>query len=200
MRQGRAWRAGISLMLLVVAAACAPTADGPPPGARTGDQNGSLGACSVFPPDNAWNTDISDTTVHPTHPNSAGFITQIQSDGGDFLHADFGGGGAYGIPYITVPGTEPRVPVSFVDWPSESDPGPYPIPLGAPIEGGSDRHVLAIDRDRCMLYEMFNAWPRAARWDASNGAVWDLSSNARRPNTWTSADAAGLPIFAGLAR
>ncbi|MBM3670591.1 MAG: hypothetical protein FJW86_00120 [Actinobacteria bacterium] len=156
-----------------------------------------MGTCPVFPSDNAWNSDIS--TAAP-HPNSTNFINQILADGGDFLHADFGGDGAYGIPYITVPGTEPDVPINFTDWPDESDPGPYPIPLGAPIEGGSDRHVLAIDRDDCMLYEMYNSWPRADHWDASNGAVWDLESNALRPETWTSADAAGLPIFAGLAR
>jgi hypothetical protein len=90
--------------------------------------------------------------------------------------------------------------VTFVDWPSESDPGPYPVPLGAPVEPGGDRHVIAIDRGACKLYEMYNAWPKSNYWEASNGAVWDLQSNARRPNTWTSADAAGLPIFAGLAR
>jgi hypothetical protein len=90
--------------------------------------------------------------------------------------------------------------VTFTQYADESDPGPYPIPLGAPIEGGGDRHVLAVDRDACKLYEMYDAWPRSNRWDASNGAAWDLTSNARRPNTWTSADAAGLPIFAGLAR
>jgi len=151
----------------------------------------------VFPADNAWNTDASSA---PVHANSANYVTQILADGGDFLHADFGGGGAYGIPYVTVPGTEPKVPVTFVDWPSESDPGPYPVPLGAPVEGGSDRHVIAVDRGACVLYEMYNAWPRSSHWDASNGAVWDLRSNALRPNTWTSADAAGLPIFAGLAR
>ena len=170
---------------------------GPPPGAGTGDQNGSLGSCPVFPDDNAWNTDISTTAVHT---NSTNYINQILADGGDFLHADFGGGGAYGIPYITVPGTEPKVPVTFVDWADESDPGPYPIPLGAPVEDGGDRHVLAVDRGACKLYEMYNAWPRSNRWDASNGAAWDLRSNARRPDTWTSADAAGLPIFAGLVR
>jgi hypothetical protein len=194
----------ILVLVAVLAAACvpkppkaAPPPPGPPPSAGTGDQNGSLGSCPVFPADNAWNTDVSGA---PLHPNSASFITQINADGGDFLHADFGGGGVYGIPYIAVPGTEPKVPVTFTDWPEESDPGPYPIPLGAPIEGGGDRHVLAIDRDACKLYEMYNAWPRSNRWDASNGAVWDLNSNALRPNNWTSADAAGLPIFAGLAR
>ena len=188
---------------LVVLAACAPrpappsASPRPVPAPTSGEQNGPLGSCPVFPADNAWNTDVS---TAPVHPNSAAYLAQILADGGDFLHADFGGGGAYGIPYVTVPGTQPRVPVTFVDWPDESDPGPYPIPLGAPIEAGSDRHVIAVDRDACMLNELYNAWPRATSWEASNGAAWDLRSNARRPDTWTSADAAGLPIFAGLAR
>jgi len=188
-----------AIAIAAFGAACVPPppTPTPTPPAGTGDQNGSIGSCPVFPPDNAWNTDIS---TAPLHPNSGNYITQILADGGDFLHADFGGGGAYGIPYITVPGTEPDVPVNFTDWPGESDPGPYPIPLGAPIEGGSDRHVISIDRDACMLYEMYHSWPRADHWDASNGAVWNLNSNALRPDTWTSADAAGLPIFAGLAR
>jgi hypothetical protein len=164
---------------------------------HTGDQNGSLGSCPVFPADNPWNTDISSA---PLDPNSAGYITQILADGPDFLHADFGGGGAYGIPYVTVPGTEPAVSTTFVDYADESDPGPYPVPLGAPVEGGSDRHVISIDRDHCKLYEMYNATATGDHWTASNGAVFDLRSNALRPDTWTSADAAGLPIFAGLAR
>lgn len=193
---------GALVCVAAVGAACRPVATPPPSAspdtpARTGDQNGSLGGCPVFPADNAWNTDVS---AAPVHANSAAYIAQILADGGDFLHADFGGGGAYGIPYVTVPGTEPTVPVTFVDWPDESDPGPYPVPLGAPIEQGGDRHVIAIDRDACRLYEMYNAWPQTSHWNASNGAAWDLRSNARRPNTWTSADAAGLPIFAGLAR
>ena len=166
-------------------------------GSATGDQNGSLGSCPVFPTDNAWNTDISNA---PRHANSANYITSILANGGDFLHADFGGGGIYGIPYVTVPGSQPTVPTDFFDWPEESDPGPYPIPLQAPVEGGSDRHVVTIDRDHCVLYELFNASRSGSGWAASNGAKWDLTSNALRPLGWTSADAAGLPIFAGLAR
>ncbi|MBM3658224.1 MAG: hypothetical protein FJW95_01805 [Actinobacteria bacterium] len=156
-----------------------------------------MGTCPVFPADNAWNTDVSGS---PVHPSSDAYITNILANGGDYLHADFGGGGAYGIPYVTVPGTQPKVPVEFVDWPDESDPGPYPIPLGAPIEGGGDRHVIAVDRGACVLYELYNATPLADRWQASNGARFDLRSNALRPLGWTSADAAGLPIFAGLVR
>lgn len=189
----------LAVAVAVVAAACVPRVETGP--ARTGTQNGPLGSCTVFPSDNPWNTDIS---AAPVHPQSATYLAQIAAESGggsaDFLHADFGGGGAYGIPYVTVAGDEPRVATHFFDWPDESDPGPYPIPLGAPVEGGSDRHVLAVDRDACRLYELFNATAGSDRWDASNGAVFDLRSNALRPDGWTSADAAGLPIFAGLVR
>lgn len=201
--------ASSAFALLALATACTPVVVPPPPKAppaaapplRTGDQNGSLGTCSVFPADNPWNTDVSDPTVWPARLDSAQIIGQIQADGADFLHADFGGSGAYGIPYVTVPPNEPNVPINFVDWPEQSDPGPYPVPLGAPVEGGSDRHVIAVQRGSCKLYELFNAKRvGTTRWDASSGAVFDLSSNALRPDGWTSADAAGLPIFAGLVR
>src|SRR4029077_15933597 len=118
---------------------------------NTGDQNGPLGACPVFPADNPWNEDVS---ALPADTHSAQYMARIASLGGNQnLHADFGGGGEYGIPYITVPGSQPQIPIAFVDYGDESDPGPYPVPLGAPIEGGSDRHVLAVDRDHCKLYE-----------------------------------------------
>jgi hypothetical protein len=152
----------------------------------------------VFPADNAWNRDVSGL---PVDPNSTNYISAITALGGNQkLHADFGGGGAYGIPYITVPGTQPLVPVDFDAYGDESDPGPYPIPLAAPIEDGSDAHVLAVDRDHCKLYELFAASPGTSRWTADSGAVFDLTSNALRPEGWTSADAAGLPIFPGLVR
>jgi len=110
----------------------------------------------------------------------------------------------YGIPYIVVDKSQPKLPINFTDYGNESDPGPYPIPLNAPIEGGTssdgDRHVLAVDTNECKLYELYNAHPQASSWDASNGAVFDLKSNSLRPDYWTSADAAGLPVFAGLAR
>jgi hypothetical protein len=161
-------------------------------------QNGSLGSCKVFPADNPWNKDVSGL---PVDANSAAYLAAIAASGGNQkLHADFGGGGAYGIPYITVPGTQAKVPIDFTDYGDESDPGPYPIPLNAPIEGGSDAHVLAVDRDRCKLYELYAASPGASRWSAASGAVFDLRSNALRPDGWTSADAAGLPIFPGLVR
>jgi hypothetical protein len=152
----------------------------------------------VFPADNAWNRDVS---TLPVSASSTQYLNGIAGLGGNQkLHADFGGGGLYGIPYITVPGTQPLVPVDFVAYGDESDPGPYPIPLAAPVEGGSDAHVLAVDRDHCKLYELFAASKGASRWSADSGAVFDLSSNALRPDGWTSADAAGLPIFPGLVR
>jgi hypothetical protein len=172
------------------------TTTGPTSGAWA--QNGSLGSCRVYPADNAWNRDVS---TLPVDPNSSNYLGAIAALGGNQkLHADFGGDGEYGIPYITVPGTQPLVPVDFVAYGDESDPGPYPIPLAAPVEGGSDRHVLAGDRDHCKLYELFVAGKGASRWSADSGAVFDLTSNALRPEGWTSADAAGLPIFPGLVR
>lgn len=183
----------------LLAGACLTTPARRPGG--TGRLNGPLGGCPVFPPDNPWNTDVSQ---YPVHPNSANYVANILANGPDFLHADFGGGGAYGIPYVTVKGTKPLVPVKFTAYGDESDPGPYRTPLGAPIEGGpasdGDRHVLSIDRDHCILYELFYAFAKRDHWNAASGARWDLRSNALRPPTWTSADAAGLPIFPGLVR
>ncbi|MCC7077482.1 MAG: hypothetical protein IT198_10185 [Acidimicrobiia bacterium] len=154
-----------------------------------------MGQCPVFPPDNAWNTDIS---AYPLHPNSANFIASIGA--GTRLHADFGGGGAYGIPFVTVPGSQPRVPINFTHYPDESDPGPYPFPPDAPVEGGSDRHVIVVDVDNCVLYETWLSYYVGPGWNVANGAVWNLRSNALRPLGWTSADAAGLPILPGLVR
>jgi hypothetical protein len=154
----------------------------------------------MFPPDNPWNQDISSM---PVDPNSAAYIASINTAGGNgFLHADFGGSGAYGIPYIVVPASQPLLPISFTAYGDESDPGPYPVPQDAPIEGGGagDAHVLAVQQGTCRLYELYNAHPAGAGWNADSGAVFDLNSNALRPDSWTSADAAGLPILAGLAR
>lgn len=156
----------------------------------------------IFPSDNSWNTDISG---YPVHPQSGAWIATIGADAG--LHADFGTeweGAPIGIPYVIVGAGQPRVAVSF-DYADESDPGPYPIPYDAPIEGGrdadGDRHVLVIDRDARRLYELFAAYPLPdGSWRAGSGAIWDLDSNALRPLCWTSADAAGLPIFPGLVR
>jgi hypothetical protein len=158
---------------------------------------------SVFPADNAWNRDISS---EPLDPNSANLIASCGATRS--LHPDFGteyDGVPWGIPYVTVRGAQPRVHVSFY-YADESDPGPYPVPPNAPIEGGAassgDRHVIVLDIDHWKLYELFDARPvdGGASWSAGSGAIFDLSSNALRPAGWTSADAAGLPIFAGLAR
>ncbi|WP_027084542.1 stalk domain-containing protein [Cohnella panacarvi] len=159
-------------------------------------------ALQVFPKDNAWNTDIS---KYPVHKNSAKFISSIGAARG--MHADFGTeweGEPIGIPYMIVDGNQPKVKVTFTDDADQSDPGPYPIPLNAPIEGGpdsgGDRHVIVVDKDNLMLYELYHARPSAQGWTAASGAKWDLKSNAQRPKYWTSADAAGLPIFPGLVR
>jgi len=165
-----------------------------------------LAGCAVFPGDNVWNTPV-DTL--PVDPNSDAYVATIGA--GSHVHADFGSGewppgsGApIGIPYVDVPGTQPTVDVTF-DYDDESDPGPYPIPSDAPIEGGpdsdGDRHVLVVDRDNCVLYELFYAFPQPdGSWTAGSGAIFDLSSHALRPDGWTSADAAGLPILPGLVR
>jgi hypothetical protein len=158
----------------------------------------------VFPADNPWNTDIS---AQPVDPNSTTLLNAC-GGAGRRVHADFGtvwDGAPNGIPYVLVSGSQAKVPVSF-DYADESDPGPYPVPANAPIEGGpngtGDRHVIVIDTTAWRLYEMYDAHPLngGTSWHAGSGATWDLSSNALRPAGWTSADAAGLPIFPGLVR
>ena len=164
--------------------------------------DGGTGSCTIFPADNPWNTNIHDTTAFPVDANSAAIIDYINTHGsnpGTKIHPDFGSDPSYGIPYIFVPGTQAKVAVTF-DQAAESDPGPYPIPLAAPIESGSDAHVIAVDTDNCKLYELDQGAVSGGAWTAYSGALFDLKSNALRPDTWTSADAAGLPIFAGLAR
>lgn len=157
--------------------------------------NGYVGSCSVFPSNNAWNRDIS---ADPVDPNSANYIASIGATTN--LHPDFGSNPSYGIPYTVVSGTQPKVPITFTAYGSESDPGPYPFPLNAPVEAGSDGHSIVIDKDNCMLYELYQAVQSGAGWNAGSGAVYDLNSNQLRPDGWTSADAAGLPIFPGLVR
>ena len=159
-----------------------------------------VGSCPVLPADNIWNTPVDRL---PVLPNSSSMVATIGATTG--FHADFGSGtwngGPIGIPFITVPGTQPKYPATFY-YPDESDPGPYAIPLNAPIEGGSsstgDRHAIAIDTDNCLLYELYDAHPQTSSWSAGSGAIFNLQSNALRPATWTSADAAGLPIMPGL--
>ena len=160
-----------------------------------------------FPASNAWNTDISQQAVDP---NSAALIASIGLGAG--LHPDFGAGlynGApIGIPYVVVAGSQARVAMHWTAYGDESEPGPYPVPGTAPVEGapatGGDRHVLVIDRDNNRLYELYRAFKQGdGSWNADCGAVFHLDSNNVRPGGqagWTSADAAGLPIFPGLAR
>lgn len=164
----------------------------------------SLASCSVFPGDNAWNTDVSGFDVHPS---SDAFIDSIGRS--TTMHPDFGTvweNAPIGIPYCVVPGSQPKVPINFVAYGDESDPGPYPVPPDAPVEGGNqsdgDRHVLVVDTDNCILYELYRAFSvnGGASWDADSGAVWDLKINDTHPMTWTSADAAGLPVLPGLVR
>ena len=162
-----------------------------------------IAGCGVFPAGNVWNTPVDKL---PVDAHSDQYVTTIGAS--QPAHADFGSGlwdgGPIGIPFVDVPGSQPKVAVTF-DYDSESDHGGYPIPPNVPIEGGpqssGDRHVLVIDRDRCILYELYSAYPQPdGSWHAGSGAVFDLKSNALRPAGWTSADAAGLPITPGLIR
>jgi len=165
-------------------------------------QTPTIGNCAVLPADNIWNTRIDQL---PVHPSSSTWVSTIGASSP--LHPDFGSGlyngGPIGIPYVTVPGTQTKYPATFT-YQSESDTGPYAIPLNAPIEGGSsstgDRHVNSIDTDNCILYEIYDAYPQTSSWTGGSGAIFNLLSDALRPATWTSADAAGLPIFPGLVR
>lgn len=154
----------------------------------------------IFPADNPWNKDIS---ASPIDPYNTQIIAAISTP---VIKADFGSGlwqGApIGIPYIVVCGNQPKISINFTDFGDESDSGPYPMPLSAPIEGNGsgDAHVIAVDIENKILYELFYARVNGNHWDASSGAVFNLNSNQLRPETWTSADAAGLPIFPGLVR
>jgi hypothetical protein len=174
-----------ALTAALAAAAATPAAAAPP----------SIGGCPVFPATNAWNRDISHA---PVDPRSRRFVAAIGR--GLRLHPDFGGGGAYGIPLTIVGPSQPLAPVTFTEAPDESDPGPYPVPLDARVEGGSDRHVLVVQQETCKLYELFAAQRSGDGWSAGSGAIFDLRTGALRPKGWTSADAAGLPIAPGLAR
>jgi hypothetical protein len=164
----------------------------------------SLNGFVPFPSSSLWNTDISSA---PVDPNSAGYLNFIGST--VTLHPDFGSGTFHnqtiGIPYQVVAGTQAKVTVTLGAFASESDPGPEPIPSNALIEGypkpgNGDRHVLLLEKDGCWLYELYHAALKSGQWSADSTANWDMTINEQRPYTWTSADAAGLPIFVGLAR
>jgi len=178
-------------IVLVALYACAYAYDSP-----------SIGNLQVFPADNYWHWDISQ---HEVHPNSDNFINSVGADKN--LHPDFGtvwAGAPNGIPYEVVGNNDPMVPVTFTAWGDESDPSPYRIPLTAQIEGGlsstGDRHVIGVDTSNSILYELYASYPKATYWEARSGAIFDLTKNDYHPDTWTSADAAGLPIFPGLVR
>jgi hypothetical protein len=178
----------------------------------------SLGSCSVFPAppaslsprapslatEAAWNQSISKA---PRAADSDKVIAYIDSHGGDAIHPDFGSPREYGFPYAVVAAGAKPLPIHYTAYGSESSPGPFPIPTSAPVEGGAhaegDRHVLVVDKATCELIELYNARYQAQpkpHWDADAGVEWDLRSAALRPDGWTSADAAGLPIFPGLVR
>ena len=169
-----------------------PTPTNPP--AASGPRT-VVGGCQVFPTNNPWNQNIANA---PLNPMSATYIAAIDSTK-QFLHPDFGSNPTYGIPYTVVPASQKFVPITFNAYGDESDPGPYPVPLNAPVESGSDHHVLVLDSGNCHLYEMYDAQQAGSGWVCASGAVFNLNSNALRPNGWTSADAAGLPILPGLA-
>jgi hypothetical protein len=156
----------------------------------------TIGNCTLFPADNVWNVPVDQL---PASSYSASWVGTIGSSAP--LHPDFGS--VYGVPFITVSGTQTKYPATF-QYSGDSDSGPYATPLTSPIEGGSgstgDRHVISIDTDNCILYEMWSAYPQTASWTAGSGAIFNLTSDALRTSGYTSADAAGLPIFPGLVR
>ena len=167
-------------------------------GATTAARLPQAPACQVFPASNPWSQRVDKLPV------AAGSNAIVASIGlQDHVHADFGSGlwegNKIGIPITVVGKKTPRSRVSF-EYAAESDRGPYPIPANVKIEGGSDRHAILVDRNACKLYELFALERRNGRWHAGSGAIWNLSSNKLRPRSWTSADAAGLPILPGLAR
>jgi hypothetical protein len=163
-----------------------------------------IGDCPILPADNIWNTPVDQLSLAG---NSNAYIQTIGSS--SHLHPDFGsgvwppqGGFPIGIPYNIVSGSQPKLTVDFY-YPDESDAGPYPIPPNPLIEGdptSGDRHILIVDQDNCILYELYDAWFESGGWNAGSGAIFDLNSNTLRPEGWTSADAAGLPILPGLVR
>ena len=168
---------------------------------RVHDARPSIGGCHVFPADNPWNRRVD---ADPLRADSNSIIATIQSIGGTRLHPDFGENPDYGIPYVVVGADQPEVPIDYQAYGDESDPGPFPIPIDAPVEGGDgasgDRHVLVVRSGTCELFELYRAFRSGGGWAADSGARFDLTSNDLRPLGWTSADAAGLPILPGLVR
>jgi len=192
-------RSFLALALFGVAGALVGTSDAT--AAHVGVASGVREyGCPILPPSDPLNQEIVDA---PVNPNSAAYVASIGLSA--HLHPDFGTNPSYGIPYTVVGPRQHKVTIKFTEYPAESNPGPYPVPADAPIEGGGrngqgDKHVLVLQRGSCKLYEMYDAQREGAGWSASNGAVFNLRSTALRPEGWTSADAAGLPIFPLLVR
>ena len=164
-----------------------------------GTNRPSLANCAMFPANNIWNARVDSL---PTHSMSDSWIDSIGRD--ESFHMDFGSGewdgGPIGIPFNIVSGSAVDKFTFDFYYPDESDAGPYPIPDNPQIEYGSDHHILVLDTDTCTLYEIYDASFKNGQWSGGSGAIWDLNSNVLRPETWTSADAAGLPILPGLVR
>ena len=175
-------------------AAGGPSAEAAPAPAAPSSRVPRLAGCALFPATNPWRKDISHA---PVSPHSKAWVRSVGLTG--HLRADFGSNPRYGIPYSVVPAGQPKAKIKFTAYGDESDPGPYPIPTTAPVEAGSDRHVLVASRN-CHVYELCDAHRAGNGWRAASGAVFDLRSNKLRPAGWTSADAAGLPILPGLVR
>ena len=154
----------------------------------------TLAGCPMLPSTNVWNKPVDRL---PVAANSSRMIAAIGATAR--LHPDFSDEGGYGIPFNIVGTSTPRSTVDFY-YPDESDRVGYPIPAAPKIEDGSDRHILLLERNACRLYELYDATRSGGAWSAGSGATWSLRSNALRPATWTSADAAGLPILPGLVR
>jgi hypothetical protein len=163
----------------------------------------SIGGCSIFPADNPWNTRIDDPAKFPLHPQWSAYMGTMNLT--RHLHPDWGDWSTdhYGIPWQTVPASQPGVPMMFM-YASESDPGPYPFPSNALVEGGADSggdmHVLVLQEGTCLLYETYSSLYAGPGWNCGSGAKFDLTSDKLRPDGWTSADAAGLPILPGLVK
>ena len=192
----------VALTTCALTAGLAVSQSGAATGAGTVGSGIAGTACRAFPANNYWHADISRL---PRHPRSAAWLSHMST--GRDLHPDFGpsygDGPDYGMPVTVVSGSHPKVAVSF-GYASESDRVRYPFGRDTRIEGGrdsdGDRHAIVVDKARCRLYETWATRERSGRWYAGSGATWSLTSNALRPDEWTSADAAGLPILPGLLR
>jgi len=183
-----------ALAVVALATACASSTSASLHVDATAAVTPTIAGCALFPATNPWRADVSHA---PLSRYSAAWVRSVGLTG--HLHPDFGSDPSYGIPYRTVPADQPKVPIRFTAYGDESDPGPYPVPLTARVEAGGDRHVLVASHN-CHLYELYGAVRSGRGWAAASGAVFDLRSNRLRPDGWTSADAAGLPILPGLVR